>query len=319
LSRKPGSATRAIPAAGRGAGLKVLFLIFAAEGSVLVLFWFLGSIYAAPPRLIGFDAVALPGEEARLEARLDQDLPSHLRHRVEGLSVHFWRLREPPAQLEAGSEPLGSALTGRDGATSFSVTAPEEPGVHRFRLVVESLEQERGVPLAAELILQVLPADKPLVIIGVPAALEGPFRAGEAASHPPPSAREGASRVLGTLAQRHGLIYASFRPDHRPWRTRRSLDESGFPAGALLWPEDASRSDELQQIVFADFLRRRITSRWKTIPWAFAAGTGEVQALARLGIRTVQLGSLAAARFGPRELVIPALDWKAAEGIIQGH
>jgi len=164
------------------------------------------------------DALALPGEEVRLRARVQGgDL---LRARP-GLVVRFYR----------DGRLFKAAETGGDGVAEVSFTAPKA-GDYVFSADVAPAGLGDDVPPPAQLRIACRDADARLVIVDLDkTVVASGFHTvliGEAAEMPD------SPRVLARVAKGRTIVYLTHRPDYFGPKSKAWLKAKGFPPGPVL-------------------------------------------------------------------------------------
>lgn len=289
------------------------------QAALIGLYFFWSFRYAPLPRLLAFDAVALPGEPIVLEARVETYLPPLLHSRSSEPEVQF---RPLPAVAGATVDepPAGPVLRGRlgtDGIVRVPMVAPLEAGVHRFRAEIAGVRDARGGPISDEVVVQVIPPDAELCIAT-------PWDTVVREERPPPGAAgprlveaEGARSVLQDLARKHSVVYVDSEPKIRFHLLRTWLRDHGFPAGAVLGPPAAVILGEAE-FELSGLLQEVLLKRWKRVAWTFAATSTQAEAFSDCGLRSILVGQqLPPPGGGGKVFVRP--DWKSVERLVEGN
>jgi hypothetical protein len=284
------------------------------QALIILLFYSLAGSNAPPPRLLAFDALALPGEEIQLEILIDQDLPPFLSTDDEAYEV----------TIEGATPEALSKTTSPNKALFVSIRAPDEPGIVELVVRAKATDND-AVELEKKVILQVIPADAKIVISTIRHTLWSPLLAAAADSGSLPRARPRASAALDKLAGDHSVIYVEFiaRRD-LPW-IGDWLEKNAFPAGAVLFLRDYDpRHPDTREPRLVRLLSERINDRWKDRAWAFGSDTEETESFANAGFKTVHIGAVgldsggsSGGSSGKAKRVVPAQSWAAVDDIIK--
>jgi hypothetical protein len=280
-------------------------VVLAVQLAFLAVIWRLAVSYAPPGVLFALDALAAPGAEARIGVRLERENPFFPTHALAGARVIFES--DGPGDAAAWT-PVGTATSGPDGVASVTIRAPETPGIRVYRASIDPASDGRSAGMEAEVLLDVEPVDRALVLVVLPAvpAADPLFTAGGRAT---PSGRSAAAIALGEIAATRPVAYIAPTTDGaravRPW-----LDREGFPRGpVLLAPATAHGASPVSSI-----LAGLEPTRHREKSWGIASTSEDAAAFTRARIRVVLLG-------GSREKtegVVPAADWQEAARIIKG-
>ncbi|MCU0725325.1 MAG: hypothetical protein MUE73_05990 [Planctomycetes bacterium] len=168
------------------------------------------------PRIRAFDALAVPGEEVLLVARLERDgLP--------GFSPDF--VGEDLRMTLAGVTEI-SSRTGDEGTAVFPVRAPDRTGDFFY-----SVRGGRGLDPGL-LRLCVRDPGAPLLLVDIDGTItpSGALRVVRGEDEPMP----GAAAVLRRLARDRTVVYLTARDDFMLGTTRDFLARGRFPPGPLL-------------------------------------------------------------------------------------
>jgi hypothetical protein len=230
---------------------------------------------APPPSLIPADALALPGETATLSVRLHQEGAVLSGPDVGGLPV---TLRAAP-----GSPPtpdLG-AITDASGAAFFGVAAPQALGMMLFEASLGgNLHTE---PPSVQVLLSAVPADRALIFMVIPEALEEDLEAQPADSRVPLPA----AAVIADLGKSASLAYVA----DPAWRNapglRGRLDAWGLPRGPILGTGAVEGN-------LRDTVKALSLSRWTGPRWAIVGKGKHATDFSFHGARAVLRARLAA-------------------------
>jgi hypothetical protein len=164
------------------------------------------------------DAVALPGETVRLEARLQGgdflvDMPGYV--------VRFHR----------EGRLYRAAQTGNDGVAAVSFTPPT-PGDYRFRAEVAPAGFADEPPQPQELLVTCRAPDAPMAVVDLDKTLVADGFHTVLVGDPRPMS--GSVEVMGQLADQHTILYLTHRPDLFTNKSKSWLTEQGYPRGPVL-------------------------------------------------------------------------------------
>jgi len=246
-----------------------LLVVFAVQAAFIGTIYVLAVRYAPPPAVAPLDALALPGAEATIGIRLEAQGSPVVAPRVAGARVEFSLARA------AGGESR-EAEVNQAGVASAVVTAPAEPGVYRYRA---RLMPSEGLSFAGEeeVLLEVAPADRPLLFVVVPDSLS-PDRQ--------KTVLPGATSALRDLSRGRSTIYVRTNRLSAS-RLRAWLEENGFPAGPLLTVATRDGGRTLR----TELARLDVSRRTKSDPWAVTSSNAEAGDFAAAGVRVVLLGA----------------------------
>jgi phosphatidate phosphatase APP1 len=200
----------------------------------------------AAPRIRTFDALARPGEEVVLTARLETDgLP--------GLSPDY---ENETLVLTAPGGAEQAAVTGDEGTAEFRVRAPDRRG--DFTCSV----RDGGSTERALLRLAVRPAEEPLLLVDLDGTIvaSGTFAVIRGEAEPMP----GAAEALTALSRGRTIVYFTARDDFLLRSTREFLSRYRFPPAPLLLRDltIGTLSAETYKTEALRALRERFTGPW---------------------------------------------------------
>lgn len=165
-----------------------------------------------------FDALAVPGEEVTLRARLQA---GDLLTPRSGHVVRFLR----------GGRLFKAAETDGDGVAAVSFR-PAAPGDYPFAVEVSRYGFADGPPAPNELLVACRRPDAPMLVVGMDKTLVASgfdqVLVGDARPMP------GSVKVMRRLARRYTLVYLTHRPDYFGPKSRAWLRRHGYPPGAVL-------------------------------------------------------------------------------------
>jgi hypothetical protein len=171
-------------------------------------------------RIRGYDALALPGQELTLTAKLETAGPSGAAPDIRGAMLRF-RL------------PRGNVLDGRtdgDGKARVVALAPTEPGDHVVELGLDPESPWSAAP--ATLLLRIRRAGEPFLVVDLDGTVTDASAATVLFGSPEPFPL--AAEVLRELSRERAILYLTARDDALLPRTRRFLAEHGFPLAPVL-------------------------------------------------------------------------------------
>jgi hypothetical protein len=282
-------------------------VILAVECAFLALVWRLAVRYAPEGGMLALDALAAPGTEARIGVRLDRENPFFPGHALSGAPVVF---EAAAPGSPSGWTHAGTAISGAGGVASLAVPVPGTPGLHAYRA---GIDPASGVPAAgmeAEVILDVEPLDRALVLVALPPVPGADPLFARAGGGAEPSGRSAAATALRELAAGRAIIYIAPGTEgaraFRPW-----LEREGFPRGPILIAPPEARDSPVSAV-----LAGLEASRPRAKSWGVALTSIDAAAFALAGLRAVLLRG-ARDRTGG-SLIVPAPDWPEAVRIIKG-
>jgi hypothetical protein len=282
--------------------------VFVAQGIFLAIVSYLAGTNAPRGGVLALDALAAPGGEARIGVRLDRENPFFPGDALAGARVTF---ESAAAGEPAAGTPVGTATSGADGLAVITLPAPETPGIHRYRALVDPrLGGARLETTEAEVLLDVEPLDRSLLFVVLPPVPAADPLFAETAAGTEPPARNAAAVALRDMATRHPLIYVAALTDGarglRVW-----LEHQGFPGAPVLFaPPGRSASPARAVLAGIDLTRRTAKC------WAIAESIDDAAAFALAQVRVVLIR-------GAREkvegsLIIPVAGWAEAARAIKG-
>ena len=168
--------------------------------------------------LTAFDALAAPGEEVTLRARLQA---GDFLTPKSGHVVRFLR----------GGRLFKAAETDGDGVAAVSFR-PDAPGDYPFAVEVSPSRFADGPPAPNELVVACRRLDAPVLVVDMNRTLvaSGFDRALTGDAKPMP----GSPAAMRRLARRYTLVYLTHRPDYFGPKSRAWLRRHGYPPGAVL-------------------------------------------------------------------------------------
>jgi hypothetical protein len=173
----------------------------------------------------GTDALILPGETVVLEARIQKgDFLSD----QAGVPIEFYR---------QGSM-VKRAVTDAEGIARMSVTI-ENPGDYFYQARIgedaqlEDLDNRREIQ--AQMMIRCRPADARLMIVDLDKTVVASGFQEVLVGDPVPMAD--AASVLRETSQQWDVVYLTHRPEYFRTKSRRFLEQHGFPTGPLLLSE----------------------------------------------------------------------------------
>lgn len=164
------------------------------------------------------DALALPGEQVRLQARLQggdflTDMPGYVvRFRRDG---NLYR----------------AAQTNEEGQAVVTFT-PSEPGDYEFTTEVSPVGFADSPPEPQQLLVACRPADAPMAVVDLDKTLVADGFHTVLIGNPDPMA--GSVEVMRRLAEDHTILYLTHRPDVFTNKSKSWLTENGYPPGPVL-------------------------------------------------------------------------------------
>ncbi len=164
------------------------------------------------------DAVAPPGEEVPLVARLQQgDL-------LRGRQGHVLRFKR-------GENLFKAAETDDEGVARVTFT-PEVPGDHVFTVEVAAAGLPDDPPDPRDLLVACRPPDTPMAVVDLDKTVVGSGFQTVLLGNPDPM--PGSVDVLKRLAADRTVIYLTHRPDYFGPKSKRWLWVQGYPRGPVL-------------------------------------------------------------------------------------
>ena len=306
----PADGTADIPGTGevqtapRFSGLWPLAMILAFQCVFLVAIYSAAVSYAPPVRMSVTNAVAPPRGTVSLELELSRDWPRLLSSGLSGIEV----VLESGDGAGAGGAVVASSRTDANGVASFSVTAPEKPGLLRYRA---SVKDPGKLPLAApssEILLDVVPEGGSCLLVSVPSTLEAELLKGPEVGADGSRKLSPAAEVLADLGRRHTLLYFA---GAESGNLRARLDSRGFPEAPVVGARPTTRDRP-----FRDEVKGLDLSRWKGNHWAITKDSGQAIDFAFCGIRTIVLGAAP----GPEvdgHRILSAASWNEVKKILE--
>ncbi|MDK1031914.1 MAG: hypothetical protein QGD94_07905 [Planctomycetia bacterium] len=259
------------------------------------------------------DALALPGEEIVLQARLRS---GDLLKAQPGRIVRF----------SLNGRLFKIAETDGDGAATVSFT-PEAAGDYRFSVEMAPTGFSDAPPGARQLLVACRKAEAPLMVVDMDKTLVASGFDAVLIGNPKPM--QMSSAVMNRLARKYTVVYLTHRPDYFGPKSSAWLREHGYPVGPLLLSDitgflkgsGAFKSRMLEE------LRRR----FKNIPIGIGDKISDAQAYHDNGMRafliisvseatgSAALTALADALGSLPEAVQVVTDWSQIEkGIFDG-
>ncbi len=168
--------------------------------------------------LTTFDALARPGEEVTLRARLQA---GDLLSAKSGYVVRFRR----------ESEFFKAAETGRDGIAAVSFTPPQA-GDYRFSVEVSPSGFADQPPAPRPLLVACRAAEAPMLVVDMDKTLVASGFEQVLIGQPEPMPDSPA--VMKRLAERYTIVYLTHRPDYFGPKSKAWLAEQGYPSGPVL-------------------------------------------------------------------------------------
>ena len=167
---------------------------------------------------VAFDALALPGEEVDLRARIQS---GDLLEPRAGCVVLFRR----------DGELFKAAETDDDGVAVVSFT-PDTPGLYRFTAELSPNGFAEAPPPPQACLVACRTADAPMVIVDLDKTL---VRSGfHLVLLGEPKPMPDSPRVMHRLAEKYSLVYLTHRPDYFGPKSKAWLAKHGYPLGPLL-------------------------------------------------------------------------------------
>jgi hypothetical protein len=232
-----------------GSRFRPVLIVFVIEATFLAVIYGLASRYAPPWVLTAMDGIVLPGADAMLGVRIHAR-PPFSQSSPAGLEVDFHGVDSEGG--EPGPEPLGSSTVGLDGVARCDVRAPSHPGVFRYVARVRKPGKFRFERDEEEILLQVVPADRPILIVGVPQAISS-----EEGNEATTSTRE----RLASLERKAAVAYLATRERDNPRRLGAWLERLGLPSGAVLVGPIRKGKEHLSEVLLVGFE----VSNWKCV------------------------------------------------------
>ncbi|HVR74861.1 MAG TPA: hypothetical protein VMT52_11035 [Planctomycetota bacterium] len=245
-----------------GSRFRPVLVLVIIEAAFLAAVYGLASRYAPPWVLTAMDCIALPGADAVLGVRIHAR-PPFSQSSPAGVELDFHGVDAEGGELEP--KPLGSSAVGLDGVAHCAVRAPLRPGVFRYVARVRNTGKFRFERDEEEILLQVVPADRPILIVGIPQAISSD-EASEAAA----TARE----RLASLERRAAVAYLAARERDSPRRLGAWLERLGLPSGAVLVGPIRKGREHLGEV-----LPNFEVSKWKCVVFLRPPGSLRVSGL----------------------------------------
>ncbi len=168
--------------------------------------------------LLGYDALALPGEQVVARARL---LGGNYLAAQKGETVRFYR---------SGTFHMAAA-TDDEGVASVPFT-PAAPGEYPLQAEVSPVHLEAAPPPPATVLVACRKADTPQIVIDLDKTLVASGFHEVLAGDPEPMTDSAA--VMARLAERYAPVYLTHRPDYFGRSSKQWLRTHGYPRGPLL-------------------------------------------------------------------------------------
>ena len=226
---------------------------------------------APPARLRGRDTVTVPGGATSLRAEVErEDAPLPWMDDLRGRAVLFERAPEDTASPAAH---VGDAEIGKGGIAELPISAPAEPGLHRYRAKAREADGFGGSE--AEMLVACVPPEKGLILVMLPADPEDSrfFRKSAVDELDAPGA-------LNPLSRDRSIVYIARR---YPRGGRAWIASVGLPPGPVLVAGD--RKGGVGKLLASLGLER-----WKDHNTAVATSVEDAAALSLAGARVVLLG-----------------------------
>jgi len=258
-----------------------LLIILAIHAVFIALAYNLAGGNSPIPKFYAFDAVALPGETVAIKVNVSHDIPPLLSQDEEK-----WELRlEGPGIAEHVS-----ARTAPNHPVEFEVVAPKDAGVHEYE--VQAIPTEGGTTAVFPVYLQVIPADRPIILTTVRGTLTSGIAVRGEEDRGGPNPRIHAKETLDRLAKDHAIVYIEHSPPRDlPWAADW-IRHHELPEGAVLLSRHSDRpADELIKPRMIELLRTQIAERWSRVRYAFAAKDDATSAFSAAGIPTIYIGA----------------------------
>jgi hypothetical protein len=249
------------------------------------------------------DGLALPGASAEIGVVLERLEPLPAQGNFPGTRIVFVEIGAPgdPAPAAAGAATVGDA-----GRALLALPAGG-PGRRRFAARVEEPPGARQVLDAATGILEVVPAERPLLFVCFPPA-GSPRPLGNAGAPDPLRPEE----ALRRLAAPRAVVYLVTDPQ-AAGAARAVFGEAAFPEGPVLVAA-GSRAPGTPALDVEGVIKRLDLARRPAPHWAIARSKTEAADFALASIPVVVVGAEAAGRDGRIHFVE---DWAAALRVIQ--
>jgi hypothetical protein len=245
-----------------------LLVVLAVQAALIGAIYLLAVRYAPPPAVIPLDALALPGVGATIGVHLETQGSPIVAPRVAGTRVEFF----PATAAGESRETDRVGIVNDAGIASVTVAAPAEAGIYTYRA---RLAPSEGSSFAGEeeVLLEVAPADRPLIFVVVPETLS-------------PDLLPGATAALRDLGRERSTVYVRTNRLSAS-RLRAWLEENDFPVGPLLTvaARDGGRS------LRAELARLDLSRRAKSGLWAVTRSSAQAADFAAAGVRVVLLGA----------------------------
>ena len=165
-----------------------------------------------------YDVLCTPGQTVALRARLQAG------DFLRGRAGHVVRFRREAALYAA-------ALTDGDGVAAVSFT-PRQSGDIVFTADVAPSGLPDAPPQPARLVVACRPADAPLVVVDLDKTLVASGFQEVLLGSPAPM--PDSPRVMRRIAEKHGVVYLTHRPDLFGPKSKAYLRRHGYPEGPLL-------------------------------------------------------------------------------------
>ena len=165
-----------------------------------------------------FDALALPGEQVRLRARLQA---GDLLQPKAGLVVRFLR----DGRLYKAAE------TDRNGLATVSFV-PSRPGLYRFSAALSPNGFPDEPPGPQPLLVRCCSREEPLAVVDLDKTLVASGFQEVLIGQPQPMPES--ARVMRELSRKYSIIYLTHRPDFFGPKSKAWLRKHNYPEGPLL-------------------------------------------------------------------------------------
>jgi len=249
-----------------------LLAVFGIQAGFLGALFFYAASGEPPARLRGEDALTVPGGATSLRAEVEREDPLiPWTKRMRGRAVLFERAPENPA---SPATFLGLSEIGEDGVAELPLSAPAEPGLHRYRVTVrETVGFDRP---EAEILVASVPQEKGLVLVMLPAGPDDSRFFGKRGVD-----ELDAPGALSALARDRSIVYIARR---RPKGGRAWIASVGLPPGPVLVAGE-------RRGAMGKLLASLGLERWRGHSDAVATSVEDAAALSLAGARVVLLGA----------------------------
>ena len=223
--------------------------------------------------IVASDTVALPGEQVELTARVTRTLASGAVEKA-GLEVELRLVKEEPG--------VGRVTTDAEGIARRTITAPTEPGEHKFAVFLAG-EYTHSTAIAFDPVISVFESSEPWFLCEVEAvaSLEAERETDRGVLSPE------AIKALHKLAQGRQIVFVSTSAAELSDRWRNALRSRAAPPAAILVQRRPSEgADEVRSRLLADLT-------------------------ARFGAPGAAISASATGCFAYREAGVPTIVWQA--------